>query len=354
MQVKRILLMMGIVFVMTGCQKNEADKEEKTVDEKCESKSESTGRMAKKNENKSVAGDTKEKEAQNTTKMTESEKEQSTTKETTQTETTQAETTKEEITKAETTKTETTKEETTQAKTQKVTETTVLAEETQVTEEITTLLPGQYVVENVESEIPHTVLDIIYSEWTEYDSGVRERQVITQYKHRLSNGTKVKYHEVTTQEIDDTYMKDVLLEGERLSKLYGDYAAEIIKCVNEVRIEHGLEPVETDEKLLVASFARACENAYKKELTHTRPNGGSYTTLIYAIYNKNNLNCTCTEFGENIMMAAYLDVSDAVEVWMESEGHRDIILNPGYKKVGAGYAKGNGPAERYFNLLFTN
>ncbi|MBD2773011.1 hypothetical protein ICL16_13245 [Iningainema sp. BLCCT55] len=46
--------------------------------------------------------------------------------------------------------------------------------------------------------------------------------------------------------------------------------------------------------------------------------------------------------GENVA-SGYSSAQDVMRGWMNSTGHRANILNPNYREIGIGYARGNQP-----------
>lgn len=104
------------------------------------------------------------------------------------------------------------------------------------------------------------------------------------------------------------------------------FAREMLDLANEERIEHGLEPVELDESMMELAMIRAEEAS--ELYSHTRPDG---TRVSRTYYYAEIINC-----GARTPEAA-------VESWMESQGHRDIILTGRYSFGGFGaYQDENG------------
>ncbi len=106
---------------------------------------------------------------------------------------------------------------------------------------------------------------------------------------------------------------------------YFDYdaALEIIRLTNEARAQAGLGPLEIDEGLMEIARKRAVE--------------------IVSDWGHQGLADDCGECGENIAGGS-LNSSAAwfVSRWMNSEGHRNNILDAGATLIGVGiYAWGN-------------
>lgn len=108
-------------------------------------------------------------------------------------------------------------------------------------------------------------------------------------------------------------------------------ANEVIELVNAERAKHGLSAVSYDKGAECAANVRAKET--ETLFSHTRPNG---TRCFSAL---DECGVSYRGAGENIAMGQ----SSATEVmndWMNSEGHKENILNPSFTKLGVGVHKG--------------
>ena len=116
------------------------------------------------------------------------------------------------------------------------------------------------------------------------------------------------------------------------------YETEILKLVNEARAAEGLSPLKIKKSLSSSAKVRAKEITEK--LSHDRPNGKSWSTV------------DSDARAENLAMG-YASAKDVVRAWMNSSGHRRNIMNPNYKTIGIGRAKGSNGAY-YWVQLFGN
>lgn len=108
-----------------------------------------------------------------------------------------------------------------------------------------------------------------------------------------------------------------------------DYRQQVMDLVNAERTRRGLVPLEMgDANLTAAAQERAVEIATVN--SHTRPDGTSCFTVLTEQGVKD------APTGEN---AAWGSVSpqDVMKAWMNSEGHRNNILDPEARKMGVGY-----------------
>ena len=117
------------------------------------------------------------------------------------------------------------------------------------------------------------------------------------------------------------------------NELISEYEREVVRLVNIERNNRGLSSLSISDKLSKAADVRAAELVDKFD--HERPNGSRASTAAKeAGYNY-------TAFGENIA-AGYPSPKYVVEGWMNSEGHRNNILNSGYTEIGVGYFEKSG------------
>lgn len=121
-----------------------------------------------------------------------------------------------------------------------------------------------------------------------------------------------------------------------------EYADEVVKIVNQERAKAGLAPLTVDAGAAEAALVRAQE--IKGTFSHTRPNGGSYSSAL------TEAGVSFRGSGENI---AYGQNSPeaVMQTWMNSSGHRANILNGSYTSIGVGHAKGADGTD-YWTQLF--
>ena len=115
-----------------------------------------------------------------------------------------------------------------------------------------------------------------------------------------------------------------------------NFAVEVLDLVNAERAKVGVAPLRLADDLQNASAIRAREIV--QYFSHTRPDGSSCFTVM------RNQGRTC---GENIA-AGYGSAYDTVEQWMNSQGHRENILNPNFHELGVGYAYDNYSEYRHY------
>lgn len=106
---------------------------------------------------------------------------------------------------------------------------------------------------------------------------------------------------------------------------------EVLSLVNQERVRNGLEKLTWGYTCSDAAEVRAEE--IKTLYAHVRPDGSSWSTACTEPDN----NAPYTE-GENLVVGnAAVSPETTVAAWMNSEKHRENILNPNYTKLAVGF-----------------
>ena len=153
----------------------------------------------------------------------------------------------------------------------------------------------------------------------------------------------VKY-QVGTREIIDANPQvpnpDLIYPGQMLnipqiSDTVLSFESEVIRLVNEIRVENGLKPLTANWELSRIARYKSEDMYTNRYFSHTSPTYGTPFQMIKAF------GLTYRSAGENIAYG-YKTPAAVVEGWMNSSGHRANILNPSYTQIGVGYcANGN-------------
>ncbi|MGE4485651.1 MAG: SafA/ExsA family spore coat assembly protein [Oscillospiraceae bacterium] len=114
------------------------------------------------------------------------------------------------------------------------------------------------------------------------------------------------------------------------------YETEVIRLVNEIRVDNKLKPLTENWELSRIARYKAQDMHDNGYFDHNSPVYGSPFTMI------KNFGLTYRAAAENIAMG-YRTPQTVVKGWMNSTtGHRENILNPSYTQIGVGYcADGN-------------
>jgi len=106
----------------------------------------------------------------------------------------------------------------------------------------------------------------------------------------------------------------------------------VLDLTNVERQKAGLQPLQTDAKLMNSARQKSTDMASKGYFSHTSPTYGSPFDQM-----KSN-GITYKSAAENIAMGQRT-AEEVVKGWMESPGHRENILTPGFTHIGIGYDK---------------
>ena len=119
------------------------------------------------------------------------------------------------------------------------------------------------------------------------------------------------------------------------------FETEVIRLVNELREQKGLNALEEDWQLSRVARYKSQDMKDNNYFLHTSPVYGSPFEMI------KNFGISYRRAGENIAKGQTTPQA-VVNAWMNSSGHRANILNSGYTKIGVGYVE-NG---KYWTQMF--
>lgn len=113
------------------------------------------------------------------------------------------------------------------------------------------------------------------------------------------------------------------------------YEQEVIRLVNEIRVENGLKALTYDWELSRVARFKSQDMKDNNYFAHNSPVYGTPFQMI------KNFGISYRTAGENIAKG-YATPQAVVNGWMNSSGHRANILNASYTRIGVGYvANGN-------------
>lgn len=110
-------------------------------------------------------------------------------------------------------------------------------------------------------------------------------------------------------------------------------SSQVIKLVNESRKEAGMGLLTENPKLKAAAENKIADMFEKNYFAHFSPEGK--TPWDFIIEQKYDYRLA----GENLAID-YTNAKEQHEAWMESEPHRQNILNPEYKEIGVASLEG--------------
>ncbi|MEU6423745.1 CAP domain-containing protein [Streptomyces spiralis] len=108
--------------------------------------------------------------------------------------------------------------------------------------------------------------------------------------------------------------------------------ARVVQLVNAERAKVGCSPLTVNADLTKAAQAHSQDMAAHQNMSHTGSDGSSPGDRI------TRAGYTWSSYGENVAYG-YSTPEQVMSAWMSSPGHRENILNCGYKEIGVGLAQ---------------
>jgi uncharacterized protein YkwD len=107
----------------------------------------------------------------------------------------------------------------------------------------------------------------------------------------------------------------------------------LVERINAVRAHHGLAPVHPAPSLRLAALAHTRNQAERGVFTHDSANGSSFADRIARFYGQRGFRRWTV--GETLLYGPVeISPDDALRAWLESPGHRKIILQAGWRDIG--------------------
>lgn len=120
-----------------------------------------------------------------------------------------------------------------------------------------------------------------------------------------------------------------------------DYEQEVIRLINEIRRENGLQPLTYDWELSRVARFKSQDMKDNQYFAHNSPVYGTPYQMM------KSFGISYRSAGENIARG-YATPQAVVNAWMNSSGHRANILNAGFTRIGVGYVSGG----NYWTQMF--
>lgn len=154
---------------------------------------------------------------------------------------------------------------------------------------------------------------------------VEEQPIIEDVNSSLDNNIQ------PIVEIEDTTVSS---EKELTEEEIREMEEEVVKLVNEERAKYGLEPLQIDETLMSGARFKSNDMKINNYYSHISPTYGNATDMLKNVFNY-KFNGYYLGAGENIHHHEQ-NAKTVMEDWLNSNAHRENILNPNYKYIGVG------------------
>src|SRR5574343_40745 len=136
-------------------------------------------------------------------------------------------------------------------------------------------------------------------------------------------------------------------QAQALPVTIDSFESEVLRLVNIERAAVHASALQFDLGLQAAAEAHSTDMAVNGCFTHNSCDGTNWATRVRSYYSGYML-------GENIA-AGYTTPAQVVAGWMDSDGHRENILNPLFSAIGIGYVYQPGPTYKtYWTQDFGN
>jgi len=115
----------------------------------------------------------------------------------------------------------------------------------------------------------------------------------------------------------------------------------VVRLLNQARVQHNLNPLHVRTSLCRAARTHSQEMIRKGFFSHLSYNGESPSARVLR-YGYGRTGCASWRTGEVIACGAGLAgrPQAIVDAWLESPAHRAILLDPHWRDIGAGRARG--------------
>ena len=176
-------------------------------------------------------------------------------------------------------------------------------------------LSGALLVPVGASDLSHTVVrgDTMWKLAVKYEVGTSE---IIQANPQVSN--------------PDLIYPGQVLTIPQISSAVTSFESEVVRLVNEIRVQNGLKPLTANWELSRVARYKSQDMRDQGYFSHTSPTYGTPFQMIKAF------GLSFRTAGENIAKG-YATSQAVVNGWMNSSGHRANILNASYTQIGVGY-----------------
>ncbi|WP_027956266.1 CAP domain-containing protein [Halobacillus kuroshimensis] len=122
------------------------------------------------------------------------------------------------------------------------------------------------------------------------------------------------------------------VQEENASSDVSAFEKEVVELTNQEREKQGLEPLKLDTALSGVADDKSLDMQNNDYFSHNSPTYGSPFDMM------DQYGIDYRTAGENIAMGQ-TSPEQVVEGWMNSQGHRENIMNPDFTHIGVGHAE---------------
>jgi uncharacterized protein YkwD len=107
----------------------------------------------------------------------------------------------------------------------------------------------------------------------------------------------------------------------------------VLQQLNQIRVAHGLNPLELSSQLSAAATAHSLDMLANGFFAHASSDGLSFAQRIAEYYPP--AAASFWSVGENLLWSAgHIDAATSLAAWMADPGHRANILSPTWRQIG--------------------
>ncbi|MGR9047335.1 CAP domain-containing protein [Halobacillus faecis] len=110
------------------------------------------------------------------------------------------------------------------------------------------------------------------------------------------------------------------------------FEKQVVELTNQEREKQGLAPLKLDTELSTVAKDKSLDMQQNNYFSHNSPNYGSPFDMM------KSYGIDYRTAGENIAMGQTTP-EEVVQGWMNSQGHRENIMNPDFTHIGVGHAE---------------
>ena len=121
-------------------------------------------------------------------------------------------------------------------------------------------------------------------------------------------------------------------DNQNTTESFSSFQKEVVRLVNVERSKRGLNELSFNIQLSNVATLKSQDMIDKNYFSHTSPTYGSPFDMM------KQFNISYKTAGENIAMGQKTP-AEVVNAWMNSQGHRENILNSNFTEIGVGVAK---------------